>query len=192
MTEVKLTEEQLENGAKAAYESARVFYHIMPTWDDALPSVRDTWRNYVLRASPYVQMRSEAETPTLKAENARMRENHQLREIRIAQLETEVSTLKAAQGFTVEQVRNAILAQGDTAGGRNEFSTGVIAHLTAKPTPEERYVVEQVHLDCSGDRWEVRDLITGLIVGEPDGFSTRATANTFRLGLIAQMKKMAK
>lgn len=69
----------------------------------------------------------------------------------------------------------------------DQFTDDVIARLSPDPkSPEERYVVNP-----AGDRWVVIDTVTGFYAGEPSGFTTKATAKTFRAGLIAQAKEAA-
>jgi len=96
--------------------------------------------------------------------------------------------LQATQGFTVEQVREAIDAEIKDGGFGWGFTSLVISRLTATPkTPEERFKVESVH---NGSRWIVVDMLSGENI--TDIFIVKETAELVREALIARAKKEAK
>lgn len=59
--EVKLTEEKIENGAKAAYDTN---CEVQPEWHAMSNMERRYWTDRVKNVAPFFQMRSEAEPPT--------------------------------------------------------------------------------------------------------------------------------
>jgi len=217
MQKMKLTEEQVEAGAKAAYEVVYGDEAKFAQWHTLPEEYRRQWCEEVIAAAPHVQMRSEAEPPSEMEIDTASRDyllcagmpgvtrfkfllgrfcRSRAGKITLLNdknecLKTENERLKAMQGYTMEQVRDAVRAaynDGGFAEGCREAER-VIERLTAKPkTPEERFKVESAN---DGTAWIVIDTTTGNHVAESDGFTSKATAGLVRDGLIARAKKEA-